>query len=86
MLGIQPAIPVDFAIVELEYAVFFSNLYIHVVRPGKHFVVECSVCRVGGVNSVNFVDYCADGGVFIEEDSGDEMFVRKILIAEVEMR
>ena len=82
MLGVEPAVPVHFGIVEAEPAVFLDDFDIEVGIAGEEFVAEGAVF-VGLADFVGFVDDGADGGVLVQEDGGDEGFVREVLIAEV---
>ena len=55
---------------------------IHVRVAGEELVAEGAefVCLA---DFVGFVDDGADGGVFVEEDSGDEGFVGEVFVPEV---
>ena len=49
---------------------------------GEEFVAEGAV-GVLRADVVGFVDDCLDGGVFVEEDGGEEVFVGEVGGAEV---
>lgn len=51
---------------------------------GQELVAEGAVF-VLQADFVGFVDYGADGGVFVQKDGGDEVFVGEVLGAEVEV-
>ena len=87
MLRVKPAIPVHFAVVEAEYAVFLPNLDVHVVWAGEDLVGECAIYGGGGVVVYGgcFVNHGADAGVFVEEDAGDEGLVGEILGAQIQV-
>ena len=82
MLGVEPAVPVHFGVIEAEPAVLLDDFDIEVGVPGEEVVAEGAVF-VGLADFVGFVDDGADGGVLVQEDGGDEGFVREVLIAEV---
>lgn len=82
MLGVEPAVPVHFGVIEAERAVAFVDFYTQVWRAGEEFVAEGSV-GVEGADGGGFVDYGFDGGVFVEEDGGEEVFVGVVGGAEV---
>lgn len=70
MLGVEPAVPVHFGVVETEAAVLLVDLDVHVRVAGEELVAEGAVF-VLLADFVRFVDDGADGGVFVEEDRGD---------------
>lgn len=70
MLGVETAVPVHLGVVETESAVFLVDFDIHVRVAGEELVTEGAVF-VLFADFVRFVDYGADGGVFVEEDGGD---------------
>ena len=84
MLGIEAAVPVDFGVVEAEATVLLVELDVQIGVAGEELVAKSAV---GGLiaDHVGFVDDGADGGVFVEEDGGDEVFVGEVLLAEVEV-
>ena len=82
MLRVEPAIPVHLGVVEAELAVFLVDLDVQVRVTGEEFVAKGAVF-VCLADFVGFVDDGADGGVLVENDSGDEVFVREVFIAEV---
>ena len=84
MLGAETAVPVDLGVVETEPAVFLVDFHIQVRVAGEELVAKSAVF-VPLADFVRFVDHGADGGVFVEEDGGDEVFVREVLLAEVEV-
>ena len=84
MLGVEPAIPVHFGVIEAEPAVLLDDLDVEVGIAGEEFVAEGAVF-VYFADFVGFVDDGADGGVLVQEDGGDEGFVGEVLIAEVEV-
>ena len=84
MLGIEAAVPVDFGVIEAKFATCLLDFHIHVRVTGKVLVAKGSVFILFA-DIVRFVDYRADGGVFVEEDGGDQVLVREILIAEIQM-
>lgn len=57
---------------------------IHVWVAGEELVGEGAVF-VLSADFVGFVDDGADRGIFVEEDGADQVFVREILVAEVEV-
>lgn len=85
MFRVEPAVPVDLAVVEAEDAVLLADLDEHVVRAGQNLVCEGAVHRCGGVvvDGGRFVDHGSHAGVFVEEDGGDEVFVGEVGSAEV---
>ena len=82
MLGVEPAVPVHFGVIEAEPAIFLVDFDIEVGIAGEEFVAEGAVF-VCLADFVDFVDDGADGGVLVQEDGGDEVFVREVLLAEV---
>lgn len=58
------------------------DFYVEVWGAGEELVAEGSV-GVLRADFVGFVDYGEDGGVFVEEDGGEEGFVGEVLGAEV---
>lgn len=82
VLRVEPAVPVHFGVIEAEPAVFLVDLDVQVRVAGEEFVAEGAV-RVGLADFVGLVDDGADGGVFVEEDGGDEVFVGEVFVAEV---
>lgn len=84
MLGAETAVPVDLGVVEMKSAVFLVDFHIQVWVAGEELVAKSAVF-VPLADFVCFVDHGADGGVFVEEDGGDEVFVREVLLAEVEV-
>ena len=84
MLGTESRIPVHLWVIKVEDAVLFFHLDICVVRTGQDLIFEGSEL-VFLADVVDFVDDCADGGVFIHQNGGDEGFVGKILVAKIEM-
>lgn len=85
MLGVQPAVPVDLRVVEAEGAVFLADLDVEVVDAGEELIAEGA--KLGLIaDVVDFVDYGADGGVFVHEYFGDEVLVGEVGFADVKMR
>ena len=84
MLGVEPAVPVHFGVIESEPAVSFVDLDSHVWVACEELVAEGAVF-VGFAHPVGLVDDGADGGVFVLEDGGDEMLVGEVVVAEVEV-
>ena len=84
MLGVETAVPVHLGVVEAEPAVFLVDLDVQVRVAGEELVAEGAVF-VLLADFVGFVDDGADGGVLVQEDSGDEVFVVEVLVAEVEV-
>ena len=82
MLSVQPTIPIHLRIVEAKNTVFFHDFDVEGGVAGEELVGEGAV---GGclAHEVGFVDYGADGGVFVEEDGGEEGFVGEVGFAEV---
>ena len=70
MLRVKPAVPIHFGVVKTESAVFLVDLDIQVWVAGEKLVAESAVF-VLLTDLVRFVDYGADGGVFVEKDGGD---------------
>ena len=70
VLGVEPAVPIYFGVVKTKSAVFLVDLDIQVWVAGEKLVAEGAVFALLA-NLVRFVDYGADGGVFVEEDGGD---------------
>lgn len=60
------------------------DLDVQVRVAGEELVAEGAVF-VLLADFVGFVDDGADGGVFVQEDGGDEVFVVEVLVAEVEV-
>lgn len=85
MLRIKPAVPVHFAVIELEDTIFFSDLNIHIVRARQNLVRESSVYRSRRVvvDGVGLINDGADSGVFVQQDGSDEVLVREVLGTEV---
>lgn len=77
-------VPVDLGVVEFEAAACFANFDQHVVGAGEDFVREGAEFALGA-DIVCFVDDGADVGVLVDDDLGDDGFVREILAAEVEV-
>ena len=84
MFGVETAVPVHLGVVETKRAVLLVDLHIHVRVAGEKLVTEGAVLILLA-DFVGFVNHGADGGVFVEEDDGDQVFVREVLIAEVEV-
>ncbi|KAI7724372.1 hypothetical protein KC322_g58 [Hortaea werneckii] len=84
MLRIEPGVPVDLCVVELEGAVLLTDHHVEVVGASKDFIFE-SAEFVLFANVVDFVDYRLYARVLIHENFGDEILVLEVLIAEVEM-
>lgn len=84
VLGVEPAVPVHLGIVEPEPAVLLVDLDVKVWVAGEELVAEGAVF-VLLAHFVRFVDHGADGGVFVEQDGGEEVFVGEVLVAEVEV-
>ena len=82
MFGVEAAVPIDFGVVETEFATFLVNFNIHVWVTSEQLVSEGAVF-VLFADFVNFVDYRADGGVFVKEDGGNQVSIREVLVAEV---
>ena len=82
MLRVEPAVPVHLGVIEAEGAVFLVDLDVEVRVAGEEFVAEGAVF-VGLADFVRLVDDGADGGVLVEEDGGDEVFVGEVFVAEV---
>ena len=61
------------------------DLDVQVRVAGEELVAEGAVF-VLLADLVGFVDDGADGGVLVQEDGGDEVFVVEVLVAEVEVR
>ena len=84
VLGVEPAVPVHFGIIEAEAAVLLDDFDVEVRVAGEEVVAEGAVF-VHFADFVGFVDDGADGGVLVQEDGGDEGLVGEVLIAEVEV-
>lgn len=84
MFGVEPAVPVDFSVVELESAVFLADCDVEVVRAGEDFVLE-SAEFVLFAYVVDLVDNGRYTLVLVHQDLGNQVFVLDILIAEVEV-
>ena len=82
MLRVEPAVPVHLRVIEAEPAVFLVDLDVQVRVAGEEFVAEGAVF-VGLADFVGLVDDGADGGVFVEDDGGEEVFVGEVIVAEV---
>ena len=85
MLRAKPAVPVHFGVVEAEKTSFLGDFDIEIRRACEELVGESTV-RVLGPDEVCFVDHGADGGVFVEENGCDQVFVREVVFAEIEVR
>ena len=85
MLRVEPAVPVHFGVIEAEKTSSLRNFDIEVWRACEEFVGESAV-GVFRADKVCLIDYGADGGVFVEENRGDEVFVRDVVFAEIEVR
>ena len=84
MLGVKTAVPVDLRVVEAEGAVLFTDLDVEVVDAGEELVAEGA--EFGFLTDiVDFVDYGADGGVFVHEDFGDDVLVGEVGFADVQV-
>ena len=84
VLRVEPAVPVHLRVVETERAAFLVDLDLHVRVAGEELVAEGAVfVRLADV--VGLVDDGADGGVFVEDDGGDEVFVGEVFVAEVQV-
>lgn len=84
VLRVEPAVPVHLGVVETEPAVFLVDFDIQVRVAGEELVAEGAVF-VPLADFVRFVDDGADGGVLVEEDGGDEGFVREVLLPQVQV-
>ena len=84
VLRVETAVPVDLGVIEPEAAVFLVDLDVHVRVAGQELVAEGAVL-VLFADFVDFVDDGADGGVLVQEDGGDEVFVREVLVAQVQV-
>ena len=85
MLRAEPAVPVHLGVVEAKKTSFLCDFDVEVRRAGKKLVGESAI-GVLRPDEVSFIDYGADDGVFVQEDSGNEVFVREVVFAEVEVR
>ena len=67
MFRIKPAVPVYFAVIELEDTIFFSDLNIHIVRARQNLVRKSSIYRSRRVvvNGGGLINDGADRGVFV---------------------
>ena len=84
MLGVEAAVPVDLCVIEAEAAVLLVDFDVQVRVAGEELVAEGAV-GVSVADPVGLVDDGADGGVLVEEDGGDEVFVGEVLVAEVQV-
>jgi hypothetical protein len=84
VFSIQSAIPVDLCIIELESAVGFADLDVHVIGPSKNLVLEGAILALLA-DIIDLVDDGPDGRVFVDQDLADDVFVRHILVTKVEM-
>lgn len=84
MLGFKAAVVVYARVVEAEFAVLLMNSDVCVVVAGEELEWECAEFAVGA-NILDFVDDSSDCSVFVLEDLGDQVFIGKVLFAEVEM-
>lgn len=82
MLSIQSTIPIYLGIVEAKDTIFFDDFDVQGGVAGEELVGEGAVGG-GLAHEVGFVDYGADGGVFVEEHGGEEGLVGEVRWAEV---
>ena len=82
MLSVKPTVPIHLRIVEAKDTILFDDFDIEGGVASEELVGEGAV---GGclADEVCFVDYGADGGVFVEEDGGEEGSVWEVGFAEV---
>ena len=85
MLGVEPAVPVDFCVIEAESALFIPDFDVQIWVSGKELVGK-STKDTFSTNIRDFVDYSANDGVLVQNHGGDDMFVGKIMLSEIEMR
>lgn len=84
MLSLQTAVPVDAGIVEAELAVLLVNSNVGVVVAGEKFKGKGTKFRMRA-NIFDLVDDRVDALVLVFKDFGDEVFIGKILFAEVQV-
>lgn len=85
MLRAEPAIPVHFGKVEAKKTSLLRDFDIEVRRACKELVRESAV-GVFRPDEVCFVDYGADDGVFVEQNGCNQVLVREVVFAEIEVR
>ena len=84
MLGLQSAVPVDFRVVEMKRAIGFVNFNIGVKVTGKDLEAESPILAMLAY-FVDLVDHGANCGILVQNDLGDELFIREVLFSEIEM-
>lgn len=84
VLGAELGVPVDFGVVKLEDAAGFADFDVEVVGPGQDLVGKGAELALGA-DVVDLVDDCADAGVLVDYDFGNDVFVGEVLIPQVEM-
>lgn len=84
VLGVQTCVPVDFGKVELERAALLADFDIEVIFANEDFVLE----RAEGVFAADVIELVDDGlhhGVLVGEDGRDQVLVRPVALAQVEV-
>jgi len=84
VLGMQARVPIDLGEVKLEGAALLADGDIHVVRAVQDLVLEGAVC-VLGADVVELVDDSADQGRLVGQDLPDQVLVRQVALAEVQV-
>jgi hypothetical protein len=84
VFSIQSAVPVDLCVVELESAVGFADLDVHVIGSSKDLVLEGAILALLA-DIIDLVDDGPDGRVFVNQDFADDVLVRHVLFTKVEM-
>jgi hypothetical protein len=85
VFSVQSCVPIDLCKVKLERAALFTQLDVHVVGPMQHFVLKCAESILCS-DVVQLVDDCLDHGVLVRQHVCDEVFVRPVSLAQVQVR
>lgn len=72
MFSLQPTVPINFTEIERKRTVVFRGGDDKVGGTGENFHGEITEF---GVDAVELVDYCTQGGILVQDDSPDQAFV-----------
>lgn len=84
VLGLKPAVPVDFGEVEAEFAILLVHCHDHVVVSGQDLERKCSEFTVAA-HILRLVDHRSHAGILIFEDLTNQVLVGVVSLAEIEM-
>lgn len=85
VLRTEASVPIDFGVIEPENAIRLSNFDLERRVSSQQLILECSkfVLRSDGINLVDHGAYCT---VLIHQHIRYQMFIRKILVPQIQVR